>query len=286
MGISPPIVRAFALWAICLLGGAWLLGSGVALGQSAAPNPNAPQRELFPGDTPVPLRTRPLSGTPWVISLAHREPGQMSPPAAATVSSLRKDLQRQAELHNFNIEETGWEYRQIVCPSFPDYVLLAFRHGPDPSGSSRFVAVLSSRSREVRIVSSYAHGFYPFEPPLSRSATREVFNRMLLRERGSQPLNKAPNWLVIGLCYAELNGYSVQALAGRPQAGESLDRWRLDANGPQIRFESDNSAEITFSDLSAPQVTRNWSLRFNRRGQLVSAAMDSRRQPARIALHP
>lgn len=286
MGVPSATLRAFAVRAFCLIAGLCLPSAGLAHGQNPAPSPDTPQRELFPGETPVPLRKMPLSGTPWVISLTHRPPGEMSARAAAAVSSLKKDLWREAELRNFDIDEAGWEYRQIVCPSFPDYVVLAFRHGPEPSGSSRFVAVLSSRTREVHIVPAYAHGLNPFEPALSRGSTRDIFNSMLRQERGSQPLSQAPNWLVIGLCYAEMSGYRVQALAGRPQAAESVDRWRLDANGPQIRIEGDNSAEITFSDLSEPRVTRNWTLRFDRRGQIVSAVFDSERQPAGIALHP
>jgi hypothetical protein len=42
---------------------------------------------------------------------------------------------------------------------------------------------------------------------------------------------------------------------------------RLDANQPQMMIEADQSADVTFSDVSRPTITTNWSLHFDRHGQ-------------------
>ena len=135
------------------------------------------------------------------------------------VSNLSPELSKQAALANFDISNPAWHYQQIVCPAFPDYVFLAFTHGADESGSSRFAAMLPRNSAQVRIVSTYAHGLLPFEASWNRPGTFEVFNGMLRQERGTTPLSHARNWLMIAVCYAELSGYPVQVLNYTPRPG-------------------------------------------------------------------
>ncbi len=100
------------------------------------------------------------------------------------VSNLSAELSKQAALANFDISNPAWHYQQIVCPAFPDYVFLAFTHGADDSGSSRFAALLPRNDAQVRVVSTYAHGLLPFEASWNRPGTFEVFNGMLRQERG------------------------------------------------------------------------------------------------------
>jgi hypothetical protein len=65
-----------------------------------------------------------------------------------------------------------------------------------------------------------------------------------------------------------------------------MDLLRLDANQPQMQIESDQSADVTFSDVSRPTITSNWTLHFDRHGQIKSAGRSLSRQPANIALKP
>jgi len=240
----------------------------------------------FPGVTAVPIGSTPLSTPPPVISLERLEPAQMSNLDYDVVSNLSAELSKQAALSSFDISNPEWQYQQIVCPAFPDYVFLAFTHGADGNGSSHFVAMLPRNSAQVRIVSTYAHGLLPFDAAWSRPGTHEVFNSMLRQERGTAPLSSAPNWLVIALCYAELSGYPVQMLAYSPTPGPSLDLLRLHANQPQMLIQADKSADVTFSDVSQPTITTNWSLHFDRHGQITSASRSPVRQSPSIALKP
>jgi hypothetical protein len=240
----------------------------------------------FPGITASPIGSTPLATPPSVISLDHLDPAQMSTPDYDVVSNLSAELSKAAALSGFDISNPEWRYQQVVCPAFSDYVFLAFMHGPDPNGSSRFVAMLPRNSAQVRIVSTYAHGLLPFEASWSKPATYEIFNGMLRAERGTAPLSSAPNWLMISLCYAELSGYPVQMLAYDPRPEASLDLVRLDANQPQMMIQPDRSAEVTFSDVSEPTITTNWSLHFNRHGQITSAGRSAVHQAPSVALKP
>jgi hypothetical protein len=259
----------------------------MAPNQDLFPGVNAtPTSTAFPGVTAVPIADTPLFAPPSVISLDHLEPGQMNAADYEVVSNLSPELSKQAALANFDISNPAWHYQQIVCPAFPDYVFLAFTHGADESGSSRFVAMLPRNSARVRIVSTYAHGLLPFDASWNRPGTFEVFNRMLEEERGTTPLSHARNWLMIAVCYAELSGYPVQVLNYKPLPEQSLDLLRLDANQPQMMIESDQSADVTFSDVSRPTITTNWSLHFNRHGEITSASKSLAHQSPTIALKP
>jgi hypothetical protein len=275
-----------------------LLLALLAVLSAPAQTPQAPNQDLFPGvravpgNTPfpgvtaVPIANTPLSTPPAVIALDHLEPGQMSAADYDVVSNLSPELSKQAALANFDISNPGWHYQQIVCPAFPGYVFLAFSHGADESGSSRFAAMLPRNSAQVRIVSTYAHGLLPFDASWNRPGTFEVFNGILRQERGTVPLSHARNWLMIAVCYAELSGYPVQVLNYTPNPAESLDLLRLDANQPQMFIESDQSADVTFSDVSRPSITTNWTLHFDRQGQITSAQKSLVRQSPTIALKP
>jgi hypothetical protein len=275
-----------------------LLLAGLAVLSAPAQTPQAPNQDLFPGvraipsNTPfpgvtaVPIAPTPLSPAPSVISLEHLEPGQMNAADYEVVSNLSPELSKQAALANFDISSPAWHYQQIVCPAFPDYVFLAFNHGADESGSSRFAAMLPRDSAQVRIVSTYAHGLLPFDASWNRPGTFEVFNGILRQERGTTPLSYARNWLMIAVCYAELSGYPVQVLNLSRLPDTSLDLLRLDANQPQMFIESDQSADVTFSDVSRPTITTNWTLHFDRHGQITSAQKKLARQSPTIALKP
>jgi hypothetical protein len=245
-----------------------------------------PTNTAFPGVAAVPISTTPLSVPPSVIALDHLDPGQMNAADYDVVSNLSPELSKQAALANFDISNPGWHYQQIACPAFPNYVFLAFSHGADDSGSSRFVAMLPRNSSQVRIVSTYAHGLLPFDASWNRPGTFEVFNGMLRQERGTTPLSHARNWLMIAVCYAELSGYPVQVLNYSPLPDKSLDLLRLDANQPQMMIESDQSADVTFSDVSRPTLTTNWTIHFDRHGQITSASKKLVRQSPNIALKP
>jgi hypothetical protein len=240
----------------------------------------------FPGITPHPIGSTPLSNAPSVIALDHLDPQQMSRADYEVVSNLSAELAKQAALANFDISRPGWAYQQILCPAFPDYVFLTFSHGADDSGSSHFAAILPRNDAKVRVVTTYAHGLLPFNASWNHPGTYEVFNGMLREERGDVPLSHAPNWLLIGVCFAELSGYPVQVLSTVPLPDQTLDMLRLDANRPQMVIAADQSADVTFSDVSRPTITTNWTLHFDRHGQITSTARSQTRQSTAIALKP
>jgi hypothetical protein len=269
----------------------------VARGQESA-NPSAASSEgffpgytatqakgEFPGITSLPIQGTPLSGAPAILALEHRPAAEMQPRDAAVVAAMSAELSQKARIAGFDIGGAGWEYEQIVCPAFPDYVLLAFSHGSEDNGSRRFVAVLERNAPWVRVV-SVSRGTSPMGPLWPRPGGYEIFNHMLRRERGLLPLGSAPAWLSIAMCYAEFSGHRVQVFVPEPLPDSTLDLSRLNANQPQMNIYPDKSADVTFSDASRPATTTQWLLRFDRQGQIFSTSRSGEPQSAKIALKP
>lgn len=262
-------------------------------GYTTSPSPEkfpgfaaSPSPERFPGYSASRVDTSLLSAIPYVYALKRDDPAQMKAEDAGLLQSLQPQLHRQAALLSFNLSTPGWSFQQVLCPALPDYVLLSFVRGPSPSGSSRFTAILERDNPRVEIVSTFAHGMKPFTAAWSKPSTFRLFNRMLRRERGARSLATAPNWLVIGMCYAELSGYPVQVLTSEPEPDPTLNLERLHGKLPQMEVAADHSAEISFSDVSQPSVTAGWLLRFDRSGRIVAAQIKRGNQPARARLGP
>ena len=250
---------------------------GVAATPASAP---------FAGVAAMSMRTTPLSERPSILALERVNAAQMSEADHQIVDNLRAELSQQAAFANFDISASHWQYQQIKCPAFPDYIFLSFHQGPEESGSSHFVAALPRTSAQVRLVSTYAHGLLPFEASWDRAGTFEVFNTMLRQERGMEPLSLAPNWLLIGVCYAGFSGYPVQVLSSGPTAPPTMDMLRLNANQPQLRIFGDQSADVAFSDVSRPGITSSWRIHFDRHGQITHASQALTQQLPSVALKP
>jgi hypothetical protein len=284
---------------LCMLAIASLAWSGcVASGQQNAIPPAAsaggffpgysatPAQGTFPGVPATPINQTPLSGPPAVLSLERRPVARMQTEDTGVVAAMTAELGQKARIAGFDIGNGGWVYEQIVCPAFPDFVFLAFRRGSEESGSSRFVAVLERKASWVRVVSTVSEGTLPLGSLWSRPGAYEIFNYMLRRERGLQPLESAPAWLSIAMSFAELSGHHVQVFVAETLPDSTLDLSRLGANRPQLNIDPNQSADVTFSDAAKPMTTTDWRLRFDPHGQIFSASRSGERQPAKVALHP
>jgi hypothetical protein len=274
------------------------LAGGAARGQQSAALSASSTEEIFPGITATRTQENfpgiaaesidrtPLSGPPAILELERLPAARISAQDAGVVASMTAELAQKTRTAGFDIGGGGWDYEQIVCPVFPDFVFLAFHQAADSIGSSRFVAVLERNAAWVRVVPTISQGTLPLGSVWSRPGAYEIFNYMLRRERGLRPLGSAPAWLSIAMCYAELGGHHVQVFVPEKLPDSTLDMSRLGATQPELHVDPDRSAEVTFSDAAKAAVTTDWLLRFDRHGQIFSAGRSGERQPAKIALQP
>jgi hypothetical protein len=142
---------------------------GHGLAQTSVDSSSVSSQGFFPGIPAEPIGSSPLSESPSVLALEHRQPAQMTADDTAVVSAMNSDLAEKAKVAGFDLTGGGWEYEQIVCPALPDYLFLAFSHGSEDQGFTRFVAALDRNAPWVRVVPTVSGSTLPFGSAWSRS---------------------------------------------------------------------------------------------------------------------
>jgi hypothetical protein len=97
---------------------------------------------------------------------------------------------------------------------------------------------------------------------------------MTAADRGEHELGPQSHWLNLGMCFVALTGHvpRVAVPAANVAASEALTK--RNGSTPIIMIDPGKQAEIDFSDVSEAR-TGNWRLRFNNRGQLTKAELDT-----------
>lgn len=199
----------------------------------------------------------------------------MSAADRQVVQQREADVSRAAAFYGFDISDTRWSYRQILCHTLPDHLLLSFENDSGEHGASRFVAVIPPGDGKVQVVTAYAHGLLPFHAAWEKSTAYATFNRMTEADRGEHRLGPDSHWLNLGMCFAALTGHIPQV--AEPMADVDASEALVKRNGstPIIHIDPPGNAQVDFSDISRADQVANWSLRFDRRGRLTSAQLDA-----------
>ncbi len=195
------------------------------------------------------------------------------------------DVSRAAAFYGFDISDSHWSYRQVVCNTLPDHLILSFESDSPEHGASRFVAVLPPGDGKVQVVTAYAHGLLPFHAAWEKSTAYAAFNRMTEADRGEHRLGPDSHWLNLGMCFAALTGHVPQVAEPVNDVAASEALLKRNGSTPIILIEPTGNAVVNFTDISETETVSNWSLSFDPKGRLVKAHLDAAK-PARIRTVP
>ncbi|MFL6428982.1 MAG: hypothetical protein ACJ71S_12110 [Acidobacteriaceae bacterium] len=200
--------------------------------------------------------------------------GEMSAADRSLLQQREVDVSSAASFYGFDISDSHWIYQQIVCRTLPDHMMLNFQNDSVEHGASHFVAVVPANGDKVQVVTDYAHGLLPFHAAWEKSTAYEAFNRMTATDRGERALGPQSHWLNLGMCFVALSGHLPKV--PEPRASVEASEALLKRNGstPIILIDPGKDAEVDFSDISGAR-TGNWRLRFDNRGRLTKAVMDT-----------
>jgi hypothetical protein len=207
-------------------------------------------------------------------SLPVLDAGQMSAADRALLEQREVDVSSAAAFYGFDISDNRWTYQQIVCRSLPDHMMLNFENGSVEHGPSHFVAVVPANGDKVQVVTDYAHGLLPFHAAWEKSAAYQTFNQMITTDRGEHELGPSSHWLNLGMCFAALSGHLPRVAVPKESVEASEALTKRNGSTPIIMIDPARNAEVDFSDISATQ-TGNWRLRFDNRGRLTKAELDT-----------
>lgn len=198
----------------------------------------------------------------------------MSAADRALLEQREVDVSSAAAFYGFDISDSHWTYQQIVCRSLPDHMMLNFENDSVEHGASHFVAVVPANGDKVQVVTDYAHGLLPFHAAWEKSAAYEAFNRMTTSDRGERELGPESHWLNLGMCFVALTGHLPRVAVPQQNVEASEALTKRNGSTPIIMIDPGKDAEVDFSDVSMAR-TGNWRLRFDNRGRLTKAELDT-----------
>ena len=200
--------------------------------------------------------------------------GQMSAADRALLEQREVDVSSAAAFYGFDISDSRWVYQQIVCRTLPDHLMLSFHNDSAERGPSHFVAVVPANGGKVQVVTDYAHGLLPFHAAWEKSTAYDTFNRMTAADRGEHALGPESHWLTLGMCFVALTGHVPRVAIPEESVEASEALTKRSGTTPIILIDPGKDAEVGFSDISQPR-TGNWRLRFDNRGRLTKAELDT-----------
>jgi hypothetical protein len=199
--------------------------------------------------------------------------GEMSTADRSLLEQREKDVSSAAAFYGFDISDSRWVYRQVVCRTLPDHLILSFENDSVEHGASRFVAVVPANGDKVQVVTDYAHGLIPFRSAWEKSAAYEAFNHMTETDRGEHALGPQSHWLNLGMCFVALTGHVPRVAVPKEDVAASEALTKRNGSTPIILIDPGKDAEVDFSDISEA-ITGNWRLHFDKRGRLTKAEVD------------
>jgi hypothetical protein len=200
--------------------------------------------------------------------------GQMSAADRALLEQREVAVSSAAAFFGFDISDSRWTYQQIICRTLPDHMMLNFVNNSVEHGPSHFVAVVPANGDKVQVVTDYAHGLLPFHAAWEKSAAYEAFNQMITTDRGEHELGPSSHWLNLGMCFAALSGHLPKVAVPKESVEASEALTKRNGSTPIIVIDPGKDAEVHFSDVSGAD-TGNWRLRFDNRGRLTKAELDT-----------
>lgn len=190
----------------------------------------------------------------------------------------------QAARIGYDLSAGDWGYQQIVCPAFPGHLFLQYTRRASARDVTEFSASIPRGGEgRVRIIPILRRSYSLFAPAPVNAITVAAFNHI----RAEEASQENSHWLGNALCYAALAGAHPVASEGHAEPGSPSIPGGLTA---QLDVPARGGEQIEFFDDASAEHPAQWTLFFNRKGQVVKAirkradAMESKPVPERSAV--
>ena len=230
------------------------------------------------GSSETPYTARPIVGTvppmpfppgseaPGPVSpIQFRSPGQMTEADREVEADGESSIRERVGFAGLEFNQGVWSYQQIVCPVFPNHVLLKFTRNNGKGDESVFTASIPRMGQgRVRIIPILRRGYSLFSPAPVNGLTISAFNHIRAEEDSQTP----PDWLLTGMCYAALAGAHPRV---DPRPADP-DASSFPSGVPAaLEIQPDGGAIIRFLDDAAKPTPMQWTMIFNGKGRLLKA---------------
>jgi hypothetical protein len=197
------------------------------------------------------------------LYLEIRSASEMTQQDRDVEADAESSIRERAGFEALGFNEGDWSYQQLVCPTFPNHVLLRFSRNNGVGDVSMFSASIpKSGEGRVRIIPILRRGYSLFSPAPINALTISAFNHIRAEESG----DKSPDWVMTGLCYAALAGANPKAAF---VANDPGDQVFPAAMSPVLDILKDGGSIIRFVNLDSRPM--EWNMTFNAKGKLIKA---------------
>ena len=220
---------------------------------------------------PSPVEAKPFSTiatrqTP-VYTVEFRSADQLTQQDRLVLADAESSIAEHAGFAGLEYQQSNWNYRQIVCPTFPNHLFLQYTRNSGTGDMTVFSASIPRNGEgRIRIVPILKRGYSLFSPAPINALTISAFNHI----RAEEPETANSDWLGNALCYAALAGSQPQIL---PQNAEPAVHKPIPAltAAMDVQRQTHGFEVIRFGDAAARPRAMEWSMIFTRQGKLIKA---------------
>ena len=227
---------------------------------------------------PKPFRALTNRQTP-IYTVQFRSPDDISQQDRLLIANAESSITENAGFAGLEYQRSGWTYRQIVCPAFPNHLFLQYTRDSGTGDVSLFSASIPRNGEgRVRIVPILKRSYSLFSPAPINALTISAFNHI----RAEEGESANSDWLANALCYAALAGSQPEVLPSDalPSAGHPVAGLRAQL---EIEMQGSGQEVIRFDDAAGHPHATEWTMTFTRSGRLIEA---THRQAGMITAKP
>ncbi len=216
---------------------------------------------------PKPFPTVATRKTP-LYTVEFRSPDQISQQDRLLLADSESSIAEHAGFAGLDFLQSNWNYRQIVCPTFPNHLFVQFTRNSGAGDVSVFSASIPRNGNgRVRIVPILKRGYSLFSPAPINALTISAFNHV--RAEDSETANS--DWLGNALCYAALAGArpEIPAPGAEPAPNQPVPAL---AAAMDIEMQAHGMEVLRFDDDAGRPNPMEWSMTFTHQGKLIKAA--------------
>ncbi len=215
---------------------------------------------------PKPFSTTATRQTP-IYTVEFRSADQLTQQDRLLLADAESSIAERAGFAGLEYQQDNWNYRQIVCPTFPNHLFLQYTRNNGTGDMSVFSASIPRNGEgRVRIVPILKRGYSLFSPAPINALTISAFNHIRAEEGEGANFD----WLGNALCYAALAGSQPQI---RPRDSEPAVQKPIPALTAtmDVEMQAHRMEVIRFADAAARPHAMEWSMTFTHQGKLTKA---------------
>jgi len=220
---------------------------------------------------PDPALARPFPTTATrqtpLYKVEFRSADQLSQQDRLLLADAESSIAEHAGFAGLEYQQSNWNYRQIVCPSFPNHLFLRYTRNNGAGDISVFSASIPRNGEgRVRIVPILKRGYSLFSPAPINALTISAFNH--IRAEEGETANS--DWLGNALCYAALAGSQpeIRPIEAEPAVHKPITALTA---AMDVQMQTHGMEVIRFDDDAAHPHAMEWAMTFTQQGRLIKA---------------